>query len=109
MTKELILDFAQVSRGDVALVGGKNASLGEMIGALVPQGIAVPPGYAITADAFRLYLAHNHLDRVIPEHIADQVAGKSSLADTGAAVRALILEGNWPSELGRRSLRPTGQ
>jgi pyruvate,water dikinase len=101
MTKELILDFAQVSRGDVALVGGKNASLGEMIGALVPQGIAVPPGYAITAGAFRLYLAHNHLDRVIPEHIADQVAGKSSLADTGAAVRALILEGNWPSELGQ--------
>lgn len=101
MTKELILDFAQVSRGDVARVGGKNASLGEMIGALVPQGIAVPPGYAITADAFRLYLAHNHLDRVIPEHIAAQVAGKSSLADTGAAVRALILEGNWPGELGQ--------
>ena len=99
MTVELILNFAEVSRGDIARVGGKNASLGELIGALVPQGIAVPPGYAVTADAFKLYLEHNQFDRVIADHIADHAAGKVSLAETGSAIRALVLQGNWPDDL----------
>ena len=99
MTTDLILNFAQVARGDVARVGGKNASLGELIGALVPQGIAVPPGFATTADAFRLYLAHNHLAQVIFGHLAEFPGGKASLAETGAATRAAILAGDWPDEL----------
>ena len=99
MTENLILNFTEVSRRDLDRVGGKNASLGELIGALVPQGIAVPPGFATTADAFRLYLAHNNLGQIIPDHIAAHKAGTSSLADTGAAIRSLILEGEWPDEL----------
>jgi len=99
VTQKLILDFAEVSRGDIALVGGKNASLGEMIGALVPRGIAVPPGFAVTADAFRLYLADNQLGQVITDHIAGHAAGKASLGETGAAIRALILKGQWPQGL----------
>lgn len=95
----LILNLAEVTREDVARVGGKNASLGELIGALVPRGVAVPPGFATTADAFRLYLAHNRLEQGIGEHLAAYAAGKVSLADTGAAVRTAIVAGKWPEEL----------
>ncbi len=52
-TKPLVVNFAELRRGDVETVGGKNASLGEMIHALTPKGILVPPGFATTADAFR--------------------------------------------------------
>ena len=99
MTEALILNFAQVLRGDVAHVGGKNASLGELIGALVPQGIAVPPGFATVADAFKMYLAHNHLAQVILDQLAGYTAGEVSLANTGSAIRAAILAGQWPEAL----------
>ena len=52
----LVLWFEDLSRGDVALVGGKNSSLGEMVRQLAPKGIQVPPGFATTAQAFRDYL-----------------------------------------------------
>ncbi|MDF1834320.1 MAG: phosphoenolpyruvate synthase [Alteraurantiacibacter sp. bin_em_oilr2.035] len=99
MTTSMILDFAQVSRGDVARVGGKNASLGELIGALVPQGIAVPPGFATTAEAFRMYLVHNDLGQAILDHLAEYQASKASLAETGATIRTAILAGEWPEAL----------
>lgn len=99
MTTNLILNFAQVTRGDVARVGGKNASLGELIGALVPQGIAVPPGFATTADAFRMYLAHNGLAPVILKHLECHLAGTATLAKSGAGIRAAILAGKWPNVL----------
>ncbi|MHA6332841.1 phosphoenolpyruvate synthase [Qipengyuania sp. CAU 1752] len=99
MTKALILKFEDVSRGDVGKVGGKNASLGEMIGALVPKGIAVPPGFATTADAFRLFIAHNKLAPVIGDHFAALAAGDRSLAETGKAIRTAILAGQWPDAL----------
>ena len=99
MTEALIMDFADVSRGDVGQVGGKNASLGELIKALVPQGIAVPPGFATTAGAFRSYLTHNKLTPVILDHFAVYAAANASLAETGAAIRAAILAGEWPEAL----------
>lgn len=99
MTQALIMNFADVSRGDVGSVGGKNASLGELINALVPQGIAVPSGFATTADAFRMYLEHNNLAPVILDHFAVFAAGKASLAEVGAAIRAAILAGEWPEAI----------
>ncbi|RZV34144.1 MAG: phosphoenolpyruvate synthase [Sphingomonadaceae bacterium] len=99
MTEALILNFRDVSRGDVGKVGGKNASLGELIGALVPQGIAVPPGFATTADAFRFFIAHNELASVISDHFAALAAGRHSLAEAGAAIRAAVLAGQWPDRL----------
>ena len=57
--------FEEISRGDVGLVGGKNASLGEMTGALKSRGIRVPGGFATTSDAFRSYLRANDLGAVI--------------------------------------------
>src|SRR3990167_3320131 len=53
--KKFILWFDQVSIADVALVGGKNASLGEMYTTLVPKGIRIPNGFAITAHAYRFF------------------------------------------------------
>ncbi len=49
--------FDQIGIGDVAVVGGKNASLGEMYRELTPRGIRVPNGFATTADAYRTFLA----------------------------------------------------
>ena len=70
MSAALVLDLAEVSKADVGVVGGKNASLGEMIGALVPGGVAVPAGFATTASAFRLFLDHNGLVAVIADLFA---------------------------------------
>jgi pyruvate, water dikinase len=52
-TLRFIRWFAQIGADDVGLVGGKNASLGEMFGALSEQGVRVPNGFAITAEAYR--------------------------------------------------------
>jgi pyruvate,water dikinase len=54
--------FESIGMNDVAIVGGKNASLGEMIGSLTASGVKVPGGFATTADAFREFLAHYRLE-----------------------------------------------
>ncbi len=99
MDRPMVLDFAELGRADVALVGGKNASLGEMIGALSAKGVAVPPGFATTADAFRLYLAHNQLEQLLADHLEALSSGDASLAETGQGIRAAIAGGTWPEQL----------
>ncbi|MXP13220.1 phosphoenolpyruvate synthase [Altererythrobacter confluentis] len=99
MTPRLIVDLSQVTRADIALVGGKNASLGELIGSLAPLGVGVPPGFATTADAFRAFLAHNRLTEGIAGQLARQREGEIALADAGAAVRSAIAAGSWPAAL----------
>ena len=62
------IPFAELGRHDVALVGGKNSSLGEMIANLAALGVTVPEGFATTADAYREFLAHDGLaDRIRAE------------------------------------------
>jgi pyruvate,water dikinase len=95
MTEE-ILWFETLKRGDVARVGGKNSSLGEMVQELGGQGIAVPPGFATTAEAFRRFLAHNGLDAVIADHLSRLEEGRQTLQDTGTAIRKAIIAGEWP-------------
>lgn len=92
----LVISFSKVKRGDVPLVGGKNASLGEMIGALGKKGVLVPPGFATTSDAFREYLVANELNASIANHLDALATGRASLQATGKAIRTLILEGAWP-------------
>lgn len=92
----LVISFSNVKRGDVALVGGKNASLGEMIGALEGRGVLVPPGFATTSDAFRGYLEANALNTAIADHLNRLGQGNASLQATGKAIRTRILEGRWP-------------
>ncbi|WP_114520874.1 phosphoenolpyruvate synthase [Altererythrobacter sp. ZODW24] len=99
MTDPLVLDFTDVKRQDVARVGGKNASLGELIGALSPKGIAVPPGFATTADAFRLFISHNQLEAVISGHFEALSMSIQSLAETGDGIRKAIIKSDWPDEL----------
>lgn len=93
-----VINFEDVGRGDVGLVGGKNASLGEMISALAPQGIEVPPGFATTADAFRGFLNANGLDGPIAQSLAAQAKGRISLSVAGEQIRGLILSGRWPEQ-----------
>ena len=59
--------FEDLRREDVAEVGGKNSSLGEMVSQLEPLGVKVPGGFATTSDAFRLYVKQNDLGNVIKE------------------------------------------
>lgn len=94
----LVLNFAKLRRGDVEIVGGKNASLGEMIQTLGPKGILVPPGFATTADAFRAYLTANDLDAQIGVALDALADGRATLHKTGQTIRDLILGGEWPAD-----------
>ncbi len=91
-----VIWFDDLKRQDVGLVGGKNASLGEMVQALGGEGIKVPPGFATSADAYRGYLKANSLDDLIAAELEKLASGKKSLPATGRAVRAAVLEGDWP-------------
>jgi pyruvate,water dikinase len=90
-----------VGRTDVPLVGGKNASLGEMIRTLSKQGIRVPGGFATTAPAFWRFIDDNVLASRISALLADYDAGKLTLAETGHAIRTDILRSEWPEALAR--------
>ena len=85
--------FETLSRGDVARVGGKNASLGEMVRRLADQGIRVPPGFATTADAYWSFIDGNSCREEIRALIDDWTEGRLSLAEAGAAIRQLIIQG----------------
>jgi len=93
-----VLWFEKVGRGDVAKVGGKNASLGEMVANLGGKGVRVPPGFATTADAYWNYVEANGLKQKITDALARLASGKASLAETGGAIRAMFVQGEWPQE-----------
>jgi pyruvate,water dikinase len=92
--------FDELSSGDTAVVGGKNASLGEMIQNLSAGGILVPNGFAITAYAYRHLLAANNLGPRISEQI-DALHKGADLAEVGNAVRQMYLNAVLPSDLAR--------
>lgn len=66
-TEDFVIALSDLSMRDVAMVGGKNASLGEMIGELSDAGIRVPDGFAVTVSAYRAFVEHNDLTRQISE------------------------------------------
>ena len=94
-----VIWFEELSRSDVGLVGGKNASLGEMVRKLSEEGIRVPPGFATSADAFRAYLESNRLNDTIADTLARLEAGKISLREAGRALRCAIIAAEWPDEI----------
>ncbi|MCP5151418.1 MAG: phosphoenolpyruvate synthase [Ectothiorhodospiraceae bacterium] len=97
---EQVIWFDSIGMDDVGRVGGKNASLGEMIGNLSQAGVRVPPGFATTADAFRAFLAHEGLDARIRDALADlDVDDVDALTRIGARIRAWILATPLPTEL----------
>ncbi|MEJ2564583.1 MAG: phosphoenolpyruvate synthase [Gammaproteobacteria bacterium] len=92
--------FAELGMQDVPMVGGKNASLGEMYRALAAQQVKVPNGFATTADAYRYYLRHNQLDQRIEAVLADlDSRDVKALAVTGAKIRQWIMRGEMPDDL----------
>jgi pyruvate,water dikinase len=87
---------------DLGEVGGKNASLGEMIGALAGAGIRVPGGFATTAQAFREFIDANSLGRRIDERLARLDANDvQALAACGAEIRSWIIAAPFPAPLER--------
>jgi len=103
--KKYILWFKEISKDDVLLVGGKNASLGEMFSKLSRKGVQIPNGFAITAEAFRYYLRFNQIEEKIRE-IFEKFNPKSiqSLKETGEKSRNLILKGKFPPDLEKEIL-----
>lgn len=96
---ESILWFEQPESSDVSRVGGKNAGLAEVIRTLASAGIRVPPGFATTAAAYRTYIEANELAPKLRKHLDAYHSGKESLAETGAAIRRAIAEGEFPQPI----------
>ncbi len=92
---------------DVETVGGKNASLGEMIGALARLGVQVPGGFATTAHAYREFLAQGGAGRAHPRRARQRSTSRTStkLAATGAQIRGWILATPFPPAFEQAVLR----
>jgi pyruvate,water dikinase len=97
-----LLWFADCGISDVPIIGGKNASLGEMIRHLAPQGIRIPNGFATTAHAYRRFLEANGLDKKLRSLFAGlSVDDLVRLRQVGSQARALVLEASFPDDLDR--------
>ncbi|MEQ1659476.1 MAG: PEP/pyruvate-binding domain-containing protein, partial [Hylemonella sp.] len=95
----LVVPFENLRMTDVEAVGGKNASLGEMISQL-PQGVRVPTGFATTAHAFREFLKHGGLaDRINAKLDALDTEDVRALATVGAEIRAMVEAQPFPADL----------
>ncbi len=92
--------FADIRIEDIPLVGGKNASLGEMFRELTPQGVKVPDGFAITAGAYRHFLREAKLDATIQELLRGlDTSDIDNLRQRGSQVRQAILAADLPRDL----------
>ena len=88
---DYLIWFDQLGMQDVPRVGGKNASLGEMIRALSAKGVRVPGGFATTAEAYREFLAQDGLDARIEARLAQtDIEDMSALSASGEAIRQWI-------------------
>jgi pyruvate,water dikinase len=94
--------FSKIGLADLDQVGGKNASLGEMVANLAGAGVRVPNGFATTADAYRRFLGHDGLADTIQAQLEGlDVDDVVKLSEVGAAIRAAILEQPFPEDLER--------
>ncbi|MEZ4573027.1 MAG: PEP/pyruvate-binding domain-containing protein [Thermomicrobiales bacterium] len=96
---ELVVWYEDLDIDDVASVGGKNASLGEMIGALASQGIRVPAGFATTAEAYRMFIDRAGIRDEIAGLLEELSTDARPLDEVGERIRRLILESEIPDEL----------
>ncbi len=95
-----IREFNEVGIQDVALVGGKNASLGEMLQALSGLGVRVPEGFAVTAEGYRYFLKANGLAAPIREQLRELSAEDTEdLAQRSRVIRNLVLKAEIPENL----------
>jgi pyruvate,water dikinase len=91
-----VLPMSELGSGDTPLVGGKNASLGEMLARLGEEGIRVPDGFATTAKAYWEFIDHNDLRERITRTLERLEAGEVELAQAGRSIRALMYAGELP-------------
>ncbi|MFA5926163.1 MAG: phosphoenolpyruvate synthase [Parcubacteria group bacterium] len=97
---KLILWFRETKIKDIEIVGGKNASLGEMFSNLRKKGINVPDGFSITAEAYRYFISQNNLDEEIKEILKGlNTSNMRNLAERGYRVRQAILSAEFPVDL----------
>ena len=95
-----VKNFKELRMTDVEEVGGKNASLGEMISQLSTAGVRVPGGFATTADAYRAFLAHNGLaDKINARLSSLNVDDVDALLKTGAEIRQWVVDTPFPEQL----------
>jgi len=100
MSAPYVLDFTELKLGDVPKVGGKNASLGEMLGALAHKGVRVPGGFATTADAYRSFLQGGGLKQWIDAELDRlDVEDVTALARAGQSIRAAVANAPLPVQL----------
>ncbi|MFN6338221.1 MAG: phosphoenolpyruvate synthase [Cyanobacteriota bacterium] len=98
--ERLVVSFGEVGLDAIAEVGGKNASLGEMIRSLKPLGVNVPDGFATTAAAYRFFLAENQLGSALEERLsALDVSDLGALQAAGRGCRELVLAASLPKPL----------
>jgi pyruvate,water dikinase len=94
--------FGDLRSEDVPAVGGKNASLGEMVSALTKQGIRVPDGFATTSDAYWKFLDDNKIKEKVHALVEDLQSGTKTLSQVGKAIRRLFLDSQIPVEIGEQ-------
>jgi phosphoenolpyruvate synthase/pyruvate phosphate dikinase len=99
--------FSEIGINDIPLVGGKNASLGEMYSALSEKGILVPAGFAVTSDGYHSFLNENNLVKPLTEILSKLNTNTfDNLAETGLAARTLLLRATLPQHLQAEILAP---
>jgi pyruvate,water dikinase len=99
LVDEYTVRFEDVGMRDVGSVGGKNASLGEMIRNLTSEGIRVPDGFATTTAAYRAFIRANGLEQPIRGRLENFRNSKATLRETGESLRELFLAGDFPADL----------
>ena len=107
--KEYILWFKDLKIEDVPLVGGKNASLGEMYRELTKKGVRIPNGFAVTAHAYRYLLEHAGIEKEMRKLLEDlDIKNVRQLAERGKKIRELIRHAKFPDDL-REAIAKTYQ
>lgn len=100
MTSEaFVLWFEDLKYTDIPQVGGKNASLGEMIRSLSEEGVQVPGGFATTAHAYREFIRHNNLKTILAEQTQALDNGQRTLEQVGTTIRRALRHGEFPEEI----------
>lgn len=109
MADKYVRWFQELGSGDVAIVGGKNANLGEMISTLKDKGIPVPDGFASTSEAYWKLIEHNKIREKITPLINAYKKDPKKLAMVGKAVRKIFLDAEMPPEVAKQMIEAYGE
>lgn len=109
MAQKYVRWFETLNSDDTPLVGGKNASLGEMIATLKDEGIRVPDGFATTSDAYWEFIEHNGLKDPLQAELNALDSGDKELHEAGEAIRARFKEAEFPEAIADAILQAYGE